>query len=170
MAHYYKDNDDAWWYLWGNNQLHRTRAYFKQCEQCGNDFLYHSRQANKNRFCSKECSGKWQYKHNIQNVTASAEDSPNWKGGTRKRRRDVLMVYMPDHPHASEGYVWVHRLVMEQVIGRYLEPHELIHHIDGDPLNNHPDNLQIVTASEHAKIHDSQRERDEYGRYLPLQD
>ena len=169
MTHYYQDDQGQWWYEWGDGKYHQ-RAEVHTCEECGKEFIKRPKLEKHPRFCSRSCSGKWQYKVGIQNTTASAEDSPNWKGGFRKRRRDMLMVYMPDHPHASEGYVWVHRLVMEQLIGRYLEPNELIHHIDGDPLNNHPDNLQIVTASEHAKIHDLQRERDEYGRYLPLQE
>lgn len=46
-----------------------------------------------------------------------------------------------------------HRYVMEQVLGRSLEPHEVIHHIDGNKLNNDPDNLQICSQSEHMKLH-----------------
>jgi hypothetical protein len=36
----------------------------------------------------------------------------------------------------------------------YKIPKGLIrHHIDGNPLNNNPENIQIVTRSQHAKIH-----------------
>ena len=33
-------------------------------------------------------------------------------------------------------YVYEHRLLMEQKIGRLLRPGEIIHHKDGDRLNN----------------------------------
>lgn len=46
-----------------------------------------------------------------------------------------------------------HRIVMEKKLGRKLTSQEIVHHIDGNKHNNHPDNLQLVTRSEHAKIH-----------------
>lgn len=46
-----------------------------------------------------------------------------------------------------------HRYVMEKVLGRPLRPDEIIHHKDGNPLNNHPDNLQIMTQSTHMILH-----------------
>lgn len=30
---------------------------------------------------------------------------------------------------------------------------EIVHHIDGDKLNNDIENLQVVTREEHCKIH-----------------
>lgn len=61
----------------------------------------------------------------------------------------------PNHPNKnSQGYVYEHRLVMEEQLGRFLESHEIVHHIDLDPLNNHPTNLLLLNgASEHGKLH-----------------
>ncbi len=53
-----------------------------------------------------------------------------------------------------------HRLLMERSIGRQLGRHEVVHHIDGDKSNNRPDNLQVMTLSEHSRMHMS-------GRTLP---
>jgi hypothetical protein len=60
-----------------------------------------------------------------------------------------------DHPGAnSNGYVREHTLIVEERIGRFLEKHkEVVHHIDGNPSNNNPDNLMLVTHAEHRRIH-----------------
>lgn len=46
-----------------------------------------------------------------------------------------------------------HRVVMEEVLGRKLESWEIVHHKDENKHNNSPENLQIMTASEHAAHH-----------------
>ena len=65
-----------------------------------------------------------------------------------------LMVRQPDHPYAdAKGYVRVHRLVMEKHLGRYLTPDEDCHHKDRDKLNNQIANLEIMSRSDHTKLH-----------------
>ena len=44
-------------------------------------------------------------------------------------------------------------LVWEATNGRSVPRGRLIHHIDEDPSNDAPANLQLVTRAEHAKIH-----------------
>lgn len=59
-----------------------------------------------------------------------------------------------DYPYKdNKGYVREHRLVMERYLGRYLEPNEEVHHIDGDKLNNDISNLVVLTKMEHRRIH-----------------
>lgn len=73
----------------------------------------------------------------------------NWKGG-RIINKGYYAVLSHGHPHATAiGYVLEHRLVMEKKLGRYLLPSEIVHHIDGDKLNNHPDNLCLITREKH---------------------
>jgi hypothetical protein len=78
----------------------------------------------------------------------SGERHPDWKGGVTMRK-GYRYIYCPDHPHAVFGkkYVAEHRLVMEMKLGRLLDRKEVVHHIDGNPLNNCPDNLMIFGSN-----------------------
>lgn len=65
-------------------------------------------------------------------------------------------VIIPSHPYADKrGRVGLHRYIVEQKIGRYLLPTEVIHHIDGNVDNNDPLNLEITNSSEHSRKHHS---------------
>jgi hypothetical protein len=46
-----------------------------------------------------------------------------------------------------------HRVVAEAVIGRPLKSDEHVHHKDGNKHNNAPDNLVVMTRSEHLRLH-----------------
>ena len=56
------------------------------------------------------------------------------------------------HPETKKRVPY-HRYVMEIHIGRKLDVEEIVHHKDGDKYNNAIDNLEIVTRSEHMKLH-----------------
>ena len=61
---------------------------------------------------------------------------------------------LPPHPKRnSKGLYPLHRVVMENALGRSLTPQEHVHHIDGDRDNNEASNLVALTRSDHAKLH-----------------
>lgn len=66
-----------------------------------------------------------------------------------------LCTFCPDNPRATkEGYVYTHVLVAEQNLGRYLRKGECVHHVDGNKLNNSPDNLIVFkTKADHTAFH-----------------
>jgi hypothetical protein len=47
----------------------------------------------------------------------------------------------------------LHRLIVQQREGRVLTSDEVVHHVDHDRLNNSPDNLVILSRSEHQRLH-----------------
>lgn len=54
----------------------------------------------------------------------------------------------------QDGYwVYDHRYVAEQVLGRKLKRSEHVHHLNGDTLDNRPENLAVISHSDHSKIH-----------------
>lgn len=46
-----------------------------------------------------------------------------------------------------------HRFIMEQHLKRKLKRNEVVHHINGDKLDNRIENLQIMTLPEHSRFH-----------------
>lgn len=80
--------------------------------------------------------------------------NPRWKGGKKIDKDGYILVKRRDHPFANaSGYVYEHRLVMEEIIGRYLTRSEDVHHINHDRLDNRIENLQLLTKSEHTILH-----------------
>jgi len=52
----------------------------------------------------------------------------------------------------------VHRWVVEKNIGRKLKLDEVVHHIDGNKLNNNFSNLEIFSSQdEHHSLHQKQK-------------
>jgi len=83
------------------------------------------------------------------------ENNHNWKNGRRKCKRGYIYILKPEHPFAIlKGYVMEHRLVMEEAIGRYLKPKEVVHHENGIKDDNRLENLLLFTnQKEHLKYH-----------------
>lgn len=71
-----------------------------------------------------------------------------------------------EHPYAdSRGYVMEHRLVIEENNCMFLPKDVQIHHINGVRDDNRLENLEILSAKDHAKKHDI-GERNDNGRFI----
>lgn len=87
--------------------------------------------------------------------STKGEKHPRWNGGLWRLRNKYCMKKAPTHPNANlNGYVYLHRLVAEEKIGRLLKKGEVVHHIDRDRNNNHPSNLMVFPSqSAHRLYH-----------------
>ena len=85
------------------------------------------------------------------------KESPTWKGGRWKDERGYIRI--PTNP-GSADYVYEHRLVMEQKLGRKLRPEEIVHHINGIKEDNLPENLQLFKdKSSHVSFENLNKKR-----------
>lgn len=99
-------------------------------------------------------------------IGAQALDrNPNWKGGRTRASNGYVLVKAPEHPDADvRGYVYEHRLVLEQKLGRPLASGEIAHHLNGVKNDNRPENLQSARSrlahGEHHRWRHPERRRD----------
>lgn len=125
--------------------LNRTKSdtHQRQCATCGRSFYTRASELRigRGRFCSLVCRSK-------------GPNHPKWKGGRNITTEGYIRIYAADHPYADKNNsVFEHRLVMESHLGRYLEPSEIVHHINGVKTDNRIENLEVMTQSEHARAH-----------------
>lgn len=70
---------------------------------------------------------------------------------------DTGYLYFIDYSHplatGNSGRVYLHRHVASIKEGRWLTREEQVHHIDGNKLNNTPDNLAVLSCSDHSRLH-----------------
>lgn len=80
---------------------------------------------------------------------------PFWKGGKTKNKKGYVLISKKEHPYSSKyGLIFEHRLVMEEHIGRYLTPEEVVHHNNGIPDDNRIENLKLFKSqSIHISSH-----------------
>lgn len=106
------------------------------CKICGVVF-YNSHRTRKT--CSVPCAAKWR----------SGSGSPNFKGGSFDKNGYRVVRRGRDLPAIRE-----HRLVMERMIGRPLLKTEVVHHKNGNILDNRPENLELFKSQgDHRRHH-----------------
>ena len=88
-------------------------------------------------------------------MTGYRQDNPNWRGGITVTAHGYVLVKVGKDHHLADvrGYAYEHRIVAEEKMGRLLQPDELVHHLNGNRQDNHPDNVIVTGIAEHIRLH-----------------
>lgn len=113
------------------------KKFKKECKKCSKVFYTSGKKV---LCCSHSCARQLNLKTH-----------PCYKG--KVIINGYICIKSDHHPHVVNGYVGEHRLVMEKHLDRFLEKNEVVHHIDRNKQNNNISNLQVMTNSEHLKLH-----------------
>jgi hypothetical protein len=107
--------------------------YLKNCELCGQQWEATNKDLSVRRFCGVACRNRYISKGNVKNGYWVDKDGYAIKDINGKHYR-------------------LHRLVMEQKLGRKLLKEEQVHHINGTRLDNSIENLELFESrSKHLR-------------------
>jgi len=121
----------------------RTRV----CTNCGKEFIRCMRRKRTAPMCSVQCYREWIAKHGREHRAPVGTLRQDTQG------RTIIKL-------ADGRWGLYSRYLVEQNLGRKLKSSEIVHHKDGYRSNNQLHNFQVVTQSQHMKIH---REAEKIG-------
>ena len=159
-----------------NNGNWKLNKAIVECEFCNKErelsyTTANSKEAINNRHRCKSCStrikqtGQKYNDEHRKNISIALRKKNN--GGVRfNQGRGYKQLIVDDyHPRKKDrkggSYIFEHILIMEQKVGRFLEKHEIVHHIDKDKQNNNIENLHLFSGNnnkESAQMHNAAHE------------
>lgn len=136
-----------------NNRKNLEYCSLFECPRCGSHVIRPTGEGNRLIACSQSCSQlgirRGSYKESI--IISGYE-----------------YIYKPEHPNAMKsGYIGKHRLVLEKKLGRFLKSDEVAHHVNENKLDNRPENIELMSFSEHSRLHAKEKVR-KHGKFITI--
>ena len=159
-----------------DDKKHRKKGRIRvpvTCDMCGKEFQkLLTEMDSKHNFCCPQCCHDYAskkknpegYKTYRDYTECAARFSKMNREDNPAKRPEVRKKFHERQYHKKgEGKTYCkwygrheHRVVAEQILGRPLNPGEIVHHIDNNKLNNSPENIFVFPSQkEHAKFHTS---------------
>lgn len=124
---------------------------------CRGCYLRHKRKLAKARF---DVVGRYKYrlqcracKANFVGCRGNSVLCPSCHRESRKKDSHYNKYVYNYDSFKRSGHIWQHRAIAEGVVGRRLETHEVVHHMDDNPKNNAITNLLVISREAHGKLH-----------------
>lgn len=137
-----------------NGRKNKEYCSLFSCPVCGKDIIKPTGEGRRLTACSQRCS-------QIGKRRGSYKPFVIING--------YKYIYMPDHPNCTSlGYIAEHRLVLENKIGRLLKHDEVAHHINENKFDNSPENLELMSFSEHSSYHAKRRFRGVNNEFITV--
>ena len=118
--------------------------------------LYHTSDETKEKIRQIRLGSEFSDESKLKMSLAQlGEKNSYWNGGKTKVSAGYILITKLGHPHITrQGYIFEHRIVMEEFLGRYLELEEVVHHINEIRDDNRIENLMLfANRGEHQKHH-----------------
>lgn len=122
-------------------------AQYTNCINCKEEIRTFPSRPRK--YCSYHCQQKFRWKN---------YKSKGWIDGSYRKIK------------VNGKSIREHRQIMEILIGRKLLPTEAVHHKNGNKLDNRLENLELMTRSEHTRMHNLERNEKYFGKNAHLQE
>lgn len=145
-----------------DNAADDRRGTNAECIYCSNEF---ERSRDGQSYCSVSCANKHQYEtgqRDAEKTTDAANDAckeqgmEKFKSNPTKRvsKRGYKLIYIPSaHPELEQGWLKYHHFVWWQNTGELPPEDKIVHHKNGDKLDNKFENLEVMTNSDHIRHH-----------------
>jgi hypothetical protein len=139
----------------------------KPCRICGAPVTRTRRRTRQAWYYPRQCRACWKKARDEATRRArisaamTTEQHPRWRPlGSRRIHlsRDGVLYWEVKVEGCGRGrWRYEHRVIAEALLGRVVRAAEVIHHRDGNTLNNDPSNLDVMDRGSHTRHHHQQR-------------